>query len=152
MRNCLKSLHMLSLQLGQHICTYKLWNTYSSCSRVSHPAVCVREPHKVCELCSSVLVPLQPVLIEMLSMASQTPVHDVWDSTVLRSWLNNPVTRSLEQDIYKATNILQEVKMVRACRKDLKVASVGFCSFCNGFSAVSWMVEWVFSNAALVCS
>ena len=80
---------------------------------VPHAVFCAREPHKVCELCSSVLAPLQPTLVETLSRASQAPVHDVTDSTAVRSWLNNPLTRSLEQDIYKAANILLEVKKVK---------------------------------------
>ena len=79
---------------------------------MTHAAECSREPKRVCEMCSSILAPVQPVLVETHSRASQEPVHDVMDSTAIRSWLNNPLTRSLEQDIYKATNILRDVQRV----------------------------------------
>jgi hypothetical protein len=49
---------------------------------------------------------LQNALAGHFSKAAQTPVHDVTDWTSMRAWLNNPLTSSLEQDIYKCSNIL----------------------------------------------
>jgi hypothetical protein len=66
-----------------------------------------REPQRVCDRCYEVLRPadLQNALAGHFSKAAQSPVHDVTDWTSMRAWLNNPLTSSLEQDIYKCTNI-----------------------------------------------
>ena len=40
-----------------------------------------------------------------ISGAVQPAVHDLFDSSVARSWLNNPLSNSLETDIFTATNI-----------------------------------------------
>ena len=32
-------------------------------------------------------------------------MHDVFDGSVVRSWLNSPLSHTLEMDIYAATNI-----------------------------------------------
>ena len=34
-------------------------------------------------------------------------MHDLTDISVVRSWLNNPLSSSLATDIYKATNIVR---------------------------------------------
>lgn len=39
-------------------------------------------------------------------------VHDVTDGSVMRSWLNSPLSNGLEADIYKATNILNSFARV----------------------------------------
>lgn len=67
-----------------------------------------REPQRVCDRCCEVLRPadLQNALAGHFSKAAQMPVHDVTDWTSMRAWLNNPLTSSLEQDIYKCSNIL----------------------------------------------
>ena len=67
-----------------------------------------REPQRVCDRCFEVLRPaeLQNALAGHFSKAAQMPVHDVTDWTSMRAWLNNPLTSSLEQDIYKCSNIL----------------------------------------------
>ena len=61
--------------------------------QVPHAVFCAREPHKVCELCSSVLAPLQPTLVETLSRASQAPVHDVTDSTSIAVLAEQPTDK-----------------------------------------------------------
>jgi hypothetical protein len=66
-----------------------------------------REPQRVCEMCSCLLQPLQSYLVGALSRSVQPPVHDAIDAVSLRSWLNSPVSGSLEDDVYKATNILR---------------------------------------------
>ena len=40
-----------------------------------------------------------------ISAAVQPAVHDVFDGSVVRSWLNSPLSHTLETDIYAATNI-----------------------------------------------
>ena len=40
-----------------------------------------------------------------ISGAVQPAVHDVFDGSVARSWLNSPLGNTLETDIYAATNI-----------------------------------------------
>ena len=35
----------------------------------------------------------------------QPAVHDLFDASVTRSWLNNPLSNTLEADIFAATNI-----------------------------------------------
>lgn len=71
------------------------------------PKFASREPRRVCELCSSLLGPLQPFLAGTQSAAVQPPVHDAIDSVSLRSWFNKPWSYGLEEDIYKGANILQ---------------------------------------------
>lgn len=47
-----------------------------------------------------------------IAQAVQPAVHDVTDGSVLRSWLNSPLSSGLEQDVYKATNILHSFAQV----------------------------------------
>ena len=63
----------------------------------------------MCDRCYDVLKPadLQNALAGHLSKAAQLPIHDVTDWTSMRAWLNNPLTSSLEQDIFKSTTILE---------------------------------------------
>jgi len=65
-----------------------------------------KQPQRVCQPCADVLEPLQPFLAGTISQAVQPAVHDVTDSTSMRSWFNRPVASSLEAEIYKATNIV----------------------------------------------
>jgi hypothetical protein len=58
-------------------------------------------------MCASLLAPLQSYLVGALSASSQPPVYDALDAISLRSWFNSPWTAGLEQDIYKATNMVQ---------------------------------------------
>lgn len=49
--------------------------------------------------------------------AAQPPVHDaVLDSVSLRAWLNAPYCSSLEQDLYKAANVLAKFTQVRGAQ------------------------------------
>lgn len=68
-----------------------------------------QEPQRVCNRCFDVLKPaeLQNALAGHFSKAAQQPVHDVTDWTSMRAWLNNPLTSTLEADIFKCTNILR---------------------------------------------
>lgn len=43
-----------------------------------------REPQRVCEMCRSLLEPLQPYLVGALSRSVQPPVHDALDAVSLR--------------------------------------------------------------------
>ena len=47
-----------------------------------------------------------------ISQAVRPAVHDVTDGSVMRSWLNSPLSNGLESDIYKATNILNSFAQV----------------------------------------
>lgn len=67
---------------------------------------CLREPMRVCDLCSSLLSPCQSYLAATMSVAAQQPVHDVINKTTIRAYLNNPLTSSLEEDVYKCANSL----------------------------------------------
>ena len=84
-------------------CTARILLTQKLCCRFNY-----REPQRVCDCCYEVMRPadLQNALAGHFSRAAQTPVHDVTDWTSMRAWLNNPLTSSLEQDIYKCTNIV----------------------------------------------
>lgn len=64
-------------------------------------------PQRVCELCSTLLWPLQPFLAGTQARAAKQPVHDTIDSVALRSWVNNPFSGELGADVYKVCNILQ---------------------------------------------
>lgn len=73
----------------------------------------------MCDRCFEVLKPadLQNALAGHFSKAAQSPVHDVTDWTSMRAWLNNPLTSSLEQDIYKCSNILGCAPALQSCLK-----------------------------------
>lgn len=47
-----------------------------------------------------------------IAQAVQPAIHDVTDGSVMRSWLNSPLSSGLEQDVYKATNILHSFARV----------------------------------------
>ena len=47
-----------------------------------------------------------------IAQAVRPAVHDVTDGSVMRSWLNSPLSNGLEADIYKATNILNSFAQV----------------------------------------
>ncbi|MCO5550456.1 hypothetical protein L7F22_003943 [Adiantum nelumboides] len=66
-----------------------------------------KEPQRVCDACYEKLEPLQEFLIHSVSNAAQVAIHDVTDNTCMRGWLNNPLGTSMEEEIYKATNILR---------------------------------------------
>ena len=47
-----------------------------------------------------------------IAQAVQPAIHDVTDGSVIRSWLNSPLSTGLESDIYKAANILNSFAQV----------------------------------------
>jgi hypothetical protein len=51
------------------------------------PRYNLREPQRACEMCSSLLQPLQPYLTGTLSRCVQPPVHDALDAVSLRRWV-----------------------------------------------------------------
>lgn len=67
----------------------------------------MRDPQRVCNECCKQLEPLQGVLKNSISNASQSAKHDVIDWTCGRGWLNLPVGLSMEHEIYKAVNTLR---------------------------------------------
>lgn len=67
----------------------------------------VREPQRVCDGCNSKLEPLQRFLRNRVSNAVQIATHDVTDWTCMRGWLNMPIGMSMEEEIYKSTNVLR---------------------------------------------
>ncbi|KAJ6818151.1 uncharacterized protein M6B38_407410 [Iris pallida] len=67
----------------------------------------MRDPQRVCSECYKELEPLQGVLKNSISNASQSAKHDVIDWTCGRGWLNLPVGLSMEHEIYKAVNTLR---------------------------------------------
>lgn len=71
-----------------------------------------RNPQRVCDACYDRLDPLQNLLINSISNASQTAKHDVMDWTCARGWLNLPIGLTMEHEIYKATNSLRSYSQV----------------------------------------
>ena len=47
-----------------------------------------------------------------IAQAVRPAIHDVTGGSVMRSWLNSPLSSGLESDIYKATNILHSFAQV----------------------------------------
>ncbi len=47
-----------------------------------------------------------------IAQAVRPAIHDVTDGSVMRSWLNSPLSSGLQSDIYKATNILNSFAQV----------------------------------------
>lgn len=66
-----------------------------------------RDPQRVCDSCYERLEPLQRLLIRQVSNAAQIAKHDVMDWTCMRGWLNTPLGLSMEQEIYKSSNVLR---------------------------------------------
>lgn len=71
-----------------------------------------RNPQRVCDACYDRLDPLQNLLINSVSNASQNAKHDVMDWTCARGWLNLPVGLTMEHEIYKAANTLRSYSQV----------------------------------------
>lgn len=71
-----------------------------------------KQPKRLCDPCAELLEPLQPFLAGTIAQAVRPAVHDVTDGSVMRSWLNSPLSSGLESDIYKATNILNSFAQV----------------------------------------
>lgn len=67
----------------------------------------VRDPQRVCDRCNAKLEPLQRFLRNRVSNAVQIAPHDVTDWTCMRGWLNMPLGMSMEDEIYKSTNVLR---------------------------------------------
>lgn len=57
-------------------------------------------------MCANLLEPLQPFLVGATAASVQPPVHDALDAVSLRSWLNNPWSSNMADELYKAANIL----------------------------------------------
>jgi SH3 domain-containing YSC84-like protein 1 len=72
----------------------------------------VRDPQRVCDGCYDRLDPVQGLLLNQVSNASQTAKHDVLDWTCMRGWLNLPIGMKMEDEIYKATNTLRSFTQV----------------------------------------
>lgn len=71
-----------------------------------------QQPQRLCDPCADLLEPLQPFLAGTIAQAVRPAIHDVTDGSVMRSWLNSPLSSGLESDIYKATNILNSFAQV----------------------------------------
>lgn len=71
-----------------------------------------RNPQRVCDACYDRLDPLQNLLINSVSNASQIAKHDVMDWTCARGWLNLPIGLTMEYEIYKAANTLRSFSQV----------------------------------------
>lgn len=80
-----------------------------------------RSPQRVCSPCCDLLQPLQPHLAGTISKSVQAPVHDVTDYSVLRSWLNNPLSSSLEEDLFKATNTVRQFALLGSLRHEERI-------------------------------
>ncbi|XP_078165847.1 RING/FYVE/PHD-type zinc finger family protein [Carex rostrata] len=72
----------------------------------------VRDPQRVCDGCYDRLDPVQGLLLNQVSNASQTAKHDVLDWTCMRGWLNLPIGMKMEDEIYKATNSIRSFTQV----------------------------------------
>lgn len=71
-----------------------------------------REPQRVCDACYEKLEPVQRIIAERVSNASQRATHDVTDLSCMRSWVNSPLGLSMEQEIYKATNTIRSYAQI----------------------------------------
>ncbi|KAJ3679556.1 hypothetical protein LUZ60_017567 [Juncus effusus] len=71
-----------------------------------------RNPKRVCDACYEKLDPVQGLLVNLVSNASQGAKHDVMDWTCKRGWLNLPVGLKMEDEIYKAANTLRNYTQV----------------------------------------
>jgi len=72
-----------------------------------------RAPQRVCDMCATLLDPLQPFLVGATAACVQPPVHDALDAVSLRSWLNTPWSSSMADEVFKAANIVNAFSQVR---------------------------------------
>ncbi|WOK99312.1 hypothetical protein Cni_G08024 [Canna indica] len=77
-----------------------------------------QEPQRVCDVCYVRLESFRPYLMNQVSRASRLPTHDLTDLSTLRSWLNFPWGRSMEDEIYKATNTIRGYNKVGSFRPE----------------------------------
>eukprot|EP00850_Spirogloea_muscicola_P008827 SM000048S16539 [mRNA] locus=s48:228608:232041:- [translate_table: standard] len=77
-----------------------------------------REPQRVCDTCLERLAPVQRLLLDRVSNAAQVALYDVTDASSLRSWLNNPLGSSLQEEIFKATSTLRSYATVGSLRPE----------------------------------
>lgn len=82
-----------------------------------------RNPQRVCDTCYDRLDPLQGVLINTISNATQVAKHDVSDWTCARGWLNLPVGLSMEHEIYKASVTLRSYSQVARLNPEKTIPS-----------------------------
>ncbi|CAM8911095.1 unnamed protein product [Rhodiola kirilowii] len=82
-----------------------------------------RNPQRVCDTCYDRLDPLQGVLINTISNATQVAKHDVMDWTSARGWLNLPVGLSMEHEIYKASITLRNFCQVSRLNPERSIPS-----------------------------
>lgn len=76
----------------------------------------LRKPQRVCGHCAETLEPFQELLLRRNAGMQRMPLHDVFDWSAIRSWVNSPYSGSMEYDIYKATNIVRTVlKLTKNC-------------------------------------
>eukprot|EP00210_Caulerpa_lentillifera_P009691 g9246.t1 len=67
----------------------------------------MRNLQRVCDRCSEIVDPFQEILLRQNAGRERLPIHDIFDWSSTRSWVNSPYSGSMEQDIYKATNVLK---------------------------------------------
>ncbi|KAL8171226.1 hypothetical protein V2J09_023030 [Rumex salicifolius] len=82
-----------------------------------------RNPQRVCDTCYDRLDPLQGVLVNTISNATQAAKHDVMDWTCTRGWLNLPFGMSMEQEIYKACVTLRNYSQAARLNPERSVPS-----------------------------
>ncbi|KAJ6812437.1 uncharacterized protein M6B38_147525 [Iris pallida] len=102
--------HFTALTRGRHHCRFCGGIFCRACTKgrcLMPIKFRMRDPQRVCSECYKQLEPLQGVLKNSISNASQSAKHDVVDWTCGRGWLNFPVGLSMEHEIYKAVNTLR---------------------------------------------
>lgn len=86
-----------------------------------------------------------------IAQAVQPAIHDVTDGSVLRSWLNSPLSSGLEQDVYKATNILHSFAQVGSLQPE-KGIPAAVLQGAAGFAILSVVkVTAVFCYGCMQC-
>ncbi|KAI5004961.1 hypothetical protein ZWY2020_032204 [Hordeum vulgare] len=103
-----------AITCGRHHCRFCGGIFCRACSkgRCLLPAKFRGETHKGLDACYDRLDPLQNLLINSVSNATQTAKHDVMDWTSARGWLNLPIGLTLEHEIYKAAVSLRSYSQV----------------------------------------
>ncbi|KAE8680097.1 RING/FYVE/PHD-type zinc finger family protein isoform 3 [Hibiscus syriacus] len=82
---------------------------------------CMGNPQRVCDVCCVRLEPVQPYLMDRVSRAAQLPTHDLTDLSTLRSWLNLPWVQSMEHEIYKAANTINNYTKVGSLKPEKSI-------------------------------
>ncbi|KAL5997755.1 hypothetical protein ACLOJK_008685 [Asimina triloba] len=112
------------IMCSRHHCRFCGGIFCSDCSRgrsLLPTKFLTEDAQRVCDVCYVRLESVQSELRNQVSPAAQLPTHDLTDLSTLRSWVNFPWGRSMDYEIYKATNTIRGYNKVCSRRPERSI-------------------------------